>query len=50
MDEFERHLYMYYFNGTNPSSRIETNFNPSSVDTVQGNDFLQNDFGINDVR
>ena len=50
MDEFERHLYMYYINGLNPYPGIGTKFKSRSADTVQGNYFLNNDFGINAVR
>ena len=44
MDEFDRNLYMYCFNSMNPYPRIETNFKPSSDDTVKGNNFLHNYF------
>ena len=40
MDEFEHHLYLYYFNGLNPSHMIHVKFKYSSDDHVQGNDFL----------
>ena len=50
MDEFERHLYLYYGNGLNPSLRIYKNFNPSSAYTAQEKDFLKNDFGRNSAR
>ena len=50
MDEFERHLYLYYLNSINPLPRIHMNFNSSSVDPVQVNYFLHNTFGNNDVR
>ena len=41
MDEFERHLYIYYFNYLNPSQRIHMKFKSSSYDPVQGNNFLK---------
>ena len=41
MDEFESHLYFYYFNGLNLSLMINMNSKYSSADTVQGNNFLQ---------
>ena len=50
MDAFERHAYMYYFNGLNPYLRIEMNFKSISDDIVQGNDLLQIVFGRNYVR
>ena len=50
MDNFERNLYLYYFNWLNPSPRIEMKLKSNSSDTVQGNDFLQKGFGCNDVR
>ena len=50
MDEFERHLYLYYWNGLNPSPRIDTKFNPISAGPVQGNEFLHNYFGRNAPR
>ena len=34
MDEFERDFYLYYFNGLNPSPRIDMEFNPRSADPV----------------
>ena len=49
MDEFERHLYMYYINGLNPYPGIGTKFKCRSADPVQGKEFLNNDFGINAV-
>ena len=50
MDEFERHLYMYYITGLNPYPGIGTQFKSRSADPVQGKEFLMNDFGINAVR
>ena len=50
MGEFERHLYLYYFNGLNPSPRIHINFKSISADPVQGNYFLHKVFGCNAVR
>ena len=50
MDEFDPHLYLYYFNGLSPSLRIETNLRTISANPVQGNDFLHNNFGSNDER
>ena len=41
MDGFERHLYLYYFYGINPSLKIEIKFKSSSDDTVQGKKFQQ---------
>ena len=40
MDEFERHLYIYYFNGLNPSPRIHMKFISRSAYPVQGDNFL----------
>ena len=40
MDGFERHLYLYYFYGINPSPKIEIKFKYSSANPVQGNNFL----------
>ena len=50
MYEFEWHLYLYYFIGLNPFLSIDMKFKPSSDYTVQGNDFLHNDFVKNYVR
>ena len=50
MDEFERHLYLYYFNGLNPSPRIKKKFKSIIVYPVKGNNFLHNLFCQNDVR
>ena len=50
MDEYERNLYLYYFNVIKSSPRIEMKFNPSISDLVQGNEFLHNAFGRNAVR
>ena len=50
MNEFDRHLYMSYFSDLKPSLRIDMNFNPSSAEPVQGNDFLHNSFFRNAVR
>ena len=50
MDDFERHLYLYYFDGINPYPRIQMQFKSRSTDTVQGNDFLQKTFFHNAVR
>ena len=47
MDEFERNLYLFYWNGLNPSPRIEIKHNPRIDDYVQGNDLLHNDFERN---
>ena len=41
MDEFESHLYIYYFNGLKPSPMINMNSKHSNDDTVQGRDILQ---------
>ena len=41
MDEFESHLYLYYFNGINPSPMINMKVKSSSDDTVQGKKFQQ---------
>ena len=49
MDEFERNLYLYYFNGLNPYPRLEMKFNNSSGYTVQVNKLLHNYFVRNDV-
>ena len=40
IDDFERHLYVYYFNGIKQYPRIEKNFKFSSDGPVQGNNFL----------
>ena len=37
---FERHLYLYHFNGLNPYPRIETKFDSRGYDPVQGKNFL----------
>ena len=50
MYEFEHHLYLYYFNGFNPSPRIHIKFNSSSDDPVRGNEFLHKSSGHNTVR
>ena len=50
MDEFEWNLYLYYFNGLNPSPRLEMNFKSISADPEQVNDFLYKVFGCNSVR
>ena len=50
MDEFERHLYIYYFNCLKQSPRIKMNLESSSAYTVHGNDFLHKKFGHNAVR
>ena len=50
MDEFERHLYLYYRNGLNPPPRLDMKFKPDSADPVQDNDFLHNAFGSNTAR
>ena len=50
MDKSERNLYLYYFNGLNPSPRIYMKFNPISADPAQGNIFLHKVFGLNTVR
>ena len=42
MDEFERHYYLYYYNGLNPSLRIYMKFKSISSDPVQGKYFLHN--------
>ena len=47
MYEFERNLYMYYFNCIKPPPKIDMKLNPVSSDPVQVNNFLNNDFGIN---
>ena len=44
MDEFDRHLYIHYFNDLKPSPRIQMKFNSSSADPVQGNNFLSKIF------
>ena len=49
MDEFERHLYLYYFNGPKPYLMKQMMFKSSSTDLVQGNDFLYKSFGHNTV-
>ena len=49
MDEFEQHLYLYYLNNISQSSRRAMEYNPISADSVQGNDFLYNEFGTNTV-
>ena len=50
MDEFERNLYLYYFNGVNPSLSIDIKFKHISVDTMQGKYFLHKGFVSNAVR
>ena len=50
MDEFERHLYLFYHNSLNLLPRIHMNFKSSSVDPVQVKDFLNKIFGHNYVR
>ena len=50
MDDFDWHVYIYYFNGINTSPGIQINFNSNSYDTLQGNNFLHNFFGQNYVR
>ena len=50
MDEFDRNLYFYYFNDLKSPPRIHMNFNSSSADTVQVNEFLYKCFGQNAVR
>ena len=50
MDEFERNLYLYYFNGLNPSPRINIKFKSSSADNGQENDFLHRYLVQNVVR
>ena len=42
MEEFDSHLYLYYFNGLNPSPMIKMKSKYNNSDTVQGNDFLKN--------
>ena len=50
MDEFERNLYLYHFNGINPSPRIEMKFKLNSDNPVQGDDFLKISLCCNAVR
>ena len=50
MDGFERHLYLYYFNGLTPSLEIQMNFKPRSFDPMQGNNLLHKKIGCNAVR
>ena len=50
MDEFERHLYLYHFNGLNLSPRIHMNIKSTIADPVQGNNFLHEIFGHNSVK
>ena len=40
MDEFERNLYLSYFNGLNPPPRIQMKFKSISADPVQGKTLL----------
>ena len=49
MDEFDRHLYLYRFNGLTPYLRIHMKFKYSSVDHVQDNNFMHKIFGPNAV-
>ena len=49
MDEFERHLYIYYSNVLSPFPRTHMKFKSSSVDTVKVKDFLQKCFYHNDM-
>ena len=50
MDEFEQHLYLYYFNGLNPSPRIHMKLKYSSADPVKVKYFLNKTFARNAVR
>ena len=50
IDEFDRHLYLYCYNGLTPSPMIQMKFKSRSVFPVQGNDYLHNKFGHNAVR
>lgn len=43
--EFEKHLYFYYFNGLNPSPRVQMKFKTNDDDPVQGNNFINRVFG-----
>ena len=50
MDNFEHHLYLYYFNSLNSSPKIQMKFKYISADTVQVNNFLHTRFVHNFVR
>ena len=50
MDEFERHLYLYYFNGLKPPPSIQMDFKSISDDPVKDNNFLHKRFFHNYVR
>ena len=50
MDDFERNLYLYYFNGIKQFPSIEMKFKSRSADNVQSNEFLHNFFVWNAVR
>ena len=45
VDEFENHLYLYYFNGLNPSPRVQMKFRSPNQDPVQGSTFIHLVFG-----
>ena len=48
IDEFEKHLYLYYYNGLNPSPQVQMKFR--SADVVQGSKFISDIFGSSAER
>ena len=45
VDEFENHLYMYYFNGLNPSPRVQMKLRYPNQYPVHGSTFIHRVFG-----
>ena len=48
IDEFEKHLYLYYYNGLNLSPQVQMKFR--SADVVQGSKFISDIFGSSAER
>jgi hypothetical protein len=49
-EEFERWLYLFFFNGLNPSPQMEWKLRPEATDPVHSNSFLIRVFGTNAPR
>ena len=50
IDEVQKHLGIYIFNGLSPSPQVTMKFNTQEKDPVNGNDFVASAFGVNAVR